>query len=86
MKKKVVKTVIWSVALYSAETRSLRKENIRRMEALKMWIWKRMELIIWTEKMTNEEVLRRVGEKRSMVETIVQRKKNRMGHMMKGMG
>ena len=71
MKKKVVKTVIWSVALYSAETRSLRKENIRRMEALKMWIWKRMELIIWTEKMTNEEVLRRVGEKSSMVETIV---------------
>ena len=30
----------------------------------------------WTEKIANEEVLRRVGEKRSMVETIVRRKKN----------
>ena len=67
VKKKIVKTVIWSVALYSAEIWSLRKEDIRRIEALEMWIWRRMERISWTEKITNEEVLRRVGEKRSMV-------------------
>ncbi len=41
-----------------------------------MWIWKRMERISWTEKITNEEVLRRLGEKISMVETIIWRKKN----------
>ena len=35
--KKIVKTVIWSVALYSAETWSLRKDI--RIEALEMWIW-----------------------------------------------
>ena len=84
VKKKIVKTVIWSVALYSAETWSLRKEDIRRIEALEMWIWRRMERISWTEKITNEEVLRRVGEKRSMVETIVRRKKNWIGHIMRG--
>jgi hypothetical protein len=86
VKKKIVKTVIWSVALYSAETWSLRKEDIRRIEALEMWIWRRMERISWTEKITNEEVLRRVGEKRSMVETIVRRKKNWIGHIMRGDG
>ena len=37
-----------------------------------------MERISWTEKITNEEVLRRVGEKRSMVETIVRRKKKKL--------
>ena len=42
--KKIVKTVIWSVALYSAETWSLSKKDIR-IEALKMWIWRRMERI-----------------------------------------
>ena len=86
VKKKIVKTVIWSVALYSAETWSLRKEDIKRIEALEMWIWRRMERISWTEKITNEEVLRRVGEKRSMVETIVRRKKNWIGHIMRGDG
>ena len=43
--KKIVKTVIWSVAMYSAETWSLRKEDIRRIEALEMWIWRRMQRI-----------------------------------------
>ena len=46
-----------------------------------------MERISWTEKITNEEVLRRVGEKRSMVEIIVRRKKNWIGiigHIMRG--
>ena len=45
-----------------------------------------MERISWTEKITNEEVLRRVGEKRSMVETMIRRKKNWMGHIMRGDG
>ena len=76
VKKKIVKTVNWSVALYCAETWSLRKEDIRRIEALEMWIWRRMERISWTENKTNEEVPRRVGERRTMLETIVWRKKN----------
>ena len=41
---------------------------------------------MWTEKITNEEALRRVGEKRSMVETTVKRKKNWIGHIMRGDG
>ena len=53
---------------------------------MEMWIWRRMERISWTNKITNEEVLRRVGEKRSMVETIVRRKKNWIGHIMRGDG
>ncbi len=31
VKKKIVKTVIWSIALYCAETWSLMKEDIRRI-------------------------------------------------------
>ena len=28
-----------------------------------MWSWRRMEKIIWSEKVTNEQVLERIGEK-----------------------
>ena len=45
-----------------------------------------MERISWIEKITNEDVLRRVGENRSMVETIIWRKKNWIGHIMRGDG
>ncbi len=38
------------------------------------------------EKITNEEVLRRVGEEKTMVETILRRKRNWIGHIMRGDG
>ena len=41
-----------------------------------MWLWRRIEKISWTEKITNNEVLRRVGEKWSLIDTVVNRKKN----------
>ena len=40
----------------------------------------------WTEKITNEEVLRRVGESRTMMMIIVRRKKNWIGHVIRGEG
>ena len=64
VKKKIVKTVVWSVALYGAETWTLRQEDVRRLDALEMWLWRRMEKISWKEKRTNEEVLKLVGERR----------------------
>ena len=71
MQSKMFTSIFEWLTNNSAETWSLRKEDIRRIEVLEMWIWRRMERISWTEKITNEEVLRRVGENRSMVETIV---------------
>ena len=38
VKKQIIKTVIWSVALYAAETWTLRKEDIRRINSLEMWL------------------------------------------------
>jgi len=40
----------------------VRKEDITRLEAFEMWIWRRMEKISWTEyiHVSNEEVLKLV--------------------------
>jgi len=51
--------MIWSITLYGAETWTMRKEDVKRIEAFEMWIWKRMERICWREHKTNEEVLKR---------------------------
>ena len=72
--------------LYGAETWTLRKEDIRRLEAVEMWMWRRMEKISWTEKITNEEVLKRVGEERQLIKMIRNRKKNWIGHVLRGDG
>ena len=54
--------------MYAAETWTLRKEEMRRINALEMWLWRRMEKISWTEKRTDKEVLKLIGEKRRMGE------------------
>lgn len=70
VKKKIIKTVIWSVFLYGSETWSLKMEDIRRIEAFEMWIWRRMEKVSWVERKTNEEVLIMVEEKRELLDRI----------------
>ena len=78
--------MIWSVLLYGAETWSLRQEDVQRLEAFEMWIWRRMQKVSYTEHKTNEEVLNLVGEKRVLIETIIRRKKNWIGHVLRGEG
>jgi hypothetical protein len=62
---KLVKCYIWSIALYGAETSTLRAIDQKQMESFKMWCWKRMEKISWTDHVRNEKVLLRVKEQRN---------------------
>ena len=48
IKKIMVKALIFSVTLYGAGTWTMRKEDVERIKAFEMWIWRRMESIRWT--------------------------------------
>jgi len=45
-----------------------------------------MERISWLDKVTNEEVLRRVNEDRKILNSIWQRKHRRIGHVLRHYG
>jgi len=57
LRKKLVKCYIWSIALYGAETWTLRAVDQKHLESFKMWCWRRMEKISWTDHVRNKEVL-----------------------------
>ena len=80
------KTVVWTTLLYGSETWTLRKEDIRKLEALERWLWRRMEKISWTYKITNEEVLERVGTGRQLINALRNRKKSWIEHVLRGDG
>ena len=42
LRKRLVKTLVWPVVLYGCETWTMRKEEINRLNALEMWVWRRM--------------------------------------------
>ena len=83
LKKKLVRYYVWSIALYGSVTWTLRKLELKYLESFEMWCWKRMEKIKWSEKVTNEQVLDRIGEKRTLLNNILRRKANWIGHILR---
>jgi hypothetical protein len=49
LRKKRVKCYVWIVALYDAETWTLRAVDDKYLESFEMWCWRRMEKISWTD-------------------------------------
>jgi len=43
LRKKLEKCYIWSIALYGAETWTLRAVDQKHLEIFEMWCWRRME-------------------------------------------
>jgi hypothetical protein len=76
LRKKLVNCYIWSIALYAAETWTLRAVDQKHLECFNMWFWRRMEKISWTDHVRNKEVLLRVKEQRNILHEICKRKAN----------
>ncbi|CAF1496207.1 unnamed protein product [Didymodactylos carnosus] len=83
LKKKVIKTVVWSVALYGSETWTNWLNEKDKLEAFEMWTWRNMEGINWKDHVKNEEMLNRVDEKRQILDVILTRKKRWLGHILR---
>jgi hypothetical protein len=83
LRKKLVKCYIWSIALYGAETWTLRKMDQKYLKSFEMWCWRRLEKISWTDRVRNEDVLQRVKEERNILHTIKRRKANWIGHILR---
>ena len=78
MKKKLVKSCIWSVALYGSETWTLGKNEERVVNAFETWCWRRR-----TDRITNKEVFQRVKEERPLLKILNNRCHSWIGHIIR---
>ena len=77
-----LRNTIFRIALYGAETWTLRAVDKKHMESFETWCWRRMEKISWTDRVGNE-VLHRVMGERSVIHAIKRRKANWIGHILR---
>ena len=84
LKKRLVKSLIWSVVLYGAETWTMKAADKKKLESFEMWIWRRILGISWRDHRSNEDVLRKVNEERHLMTVIKRRQKNWIGHILRG--
>jgi hypothetical protein len=78
-----VNCYVWSIALYGAETWTLQAVEQKHLEGFEMWCWRRMEKIIWTDHVRNEDVLLRVKEQRNILHEIHKQKGNWIGLILR---
>lgn len=70
IKETIIKSLVWVVDLYVAETWTLQTEEVRRFEAFEMWVWIRKENVCCQERKTNVSVLASVREEWFLISTI----------------
>lgn len=56
---------------------------LKRLEAFKMWCWRRMERVNWKEKKTNKELLDIMNENSSVLTIIENRRGKVFSHLIK---
>src|SRR6218665_2215379 len=86
-KKRIVRTLIFPTVLYGCETWTMTKKMEKKINACEMWIWRKMQRILWTEKKTNESVRMEIGiEEETLQQTALRRKPGFFGHVMRSDG
>lgn len=71
--------------LCECETWAITKE-MRRTEALEMWCYRTMEKINWIDRVTNEDVLERIPERKSIWKIIQKRRNELLGYTLRYKG
>src|SRR5713101_5482365 len=85
-KIRLVKTLIHPIELYGAETWTIKKREEERIRSFELWCWRRMLRVSWTEKRTNESIVREIGEKMGLMNVVKQRILRYYGHIVRMTG
>ena len=83
LRRRFIKSYVWSTMLYGCEAWTINKDMEKRIEAAEMWFFRRMLKISWTDRVSNDVVLHRAGTKREIMKIIRQRQLRFLGHVMR---
>ena len=62
----IVKAMVFPVVTYGCESWTIRKVEHWRINAFKLWCWKRLLRVPWTAKRSNQSVLRKINPEYSL--------------------
>ena len=83
IRKTFLKTFVWSVALYGCEIWTIKGTKKISLETFEMWCWRQIEKINWAKRVTNKDVLTKVGEISSILNIIKRQRWDMMGHVLR---
>ena len=62
----LVKSMVFPVVMYGCESWTIKKAEHRRIDAFKLWCWRRLLRIPWTARRTNQSILNKISPEYSL--------------------
>ena len=65
-KADIVKAMVFPVVMYGCESWTIKKTECQRIDAVKLWCWRRLLRVPWTAKRSNQPILKEINPKYSL--------------------
>ncbi|KAI8429179.1 hypothetical protein MSG28_007716 [Choristoneura fumiferana] len=80
-KVQLVRSLVFPIFLYGAETWTVKERERQRIDALEMWCWRRMLRVSWTQHRTNLSILEELQVKERLSSIVRSRILRYFGHV-----
>ena len=77
----LVKAMVFPVVMYGCESWTVKKAERQRMDAFKLWCWRRLLRVPWTARRSNQSILREINPGISLEGMML--KLQYFGHLMR---
>ena len=78
----LVKAMVFPVVVYGCESWTVKKAEYRRIDAFKLWCWRRLLRVPWTARRSNQSILKEISPGCSMEGMMLKLKLQYFGHLM----
>ena len=68
--------------MYGCENRTVKKAECRRIDAFKLWCWRRLLRVPWTSRRSNQSILKKISPGCSLEGLMLRLKLQYFGHLM----
>ena len=78
----IVKAMVFPVVMYGCESWTIKKAEHQRIDAFKLWCWRRLLRVPWTAKRSNQSILREIYPENSLEGLMLKLKLQDFSHLM----
>ena len=79
----LVKAMVFPVVMYGCESWTVKKAEHRRIGAFGLWCWRRLLRVPWTERRSNQSILKEISPGCSLEGLMLKLKLQYFGHLMR---
>ena len=81
-KVRLVKAMVFPVVMYGCESWTVKKAECRKIDAFKLWCWRRLLRVPWTARKSNQSTLKEISPGGSLEGMMLKLKLKYFGHLM----